>query len=154
MTSTKIQKNNENKKMVTINLGKCENILKDIYNISKNDSLYMLQIISEEEKMKIPKIEYEVYYISNNNIYLKKLNLSLCKNEKIEISIPVKINDNIDKYNPKSGYYNDICYKTTSEYGTDIILKDRRNEFVENNMILCEGNCELIDYNYTIEKVL
>ena len=32
--------------MVTINLGECENILKDIYNISKNDSLYMLQIIS------------------------------------------------------------------------------------------------------------
>ena len=86
-------------------------------------------------------------------IYLKKLNLSLCKNEKIEISIPVKINDNIDKYNPKSGYYNDICYKTISEYGTDIILKDRRNEFVENNMILCEGNCELIDYNYNNEKV-
>ena len=81
------------------------------------------------------------------------MNLSLCKNEKIEISIPVKINDNIDKYNPKSGYYNDICYKTTSEYGTDIILKDRRNDFVENNMILCEGDCELIDYNYTIEKV-
>ena len=67
ITSTKNQKNNENKKMVTINLGKCENILKDIYNISKNDSLYMLQIISEEEKMKIPKIEYEVYYPSNNN---------------------------------------------------------------------------------------
>ena len=52
ITSTKNQKNNENKKMVTINLGKCENILKDIYNISKNDSLYILQIISEEEGMK------------------------------------------------------------------------------------------------------
>ena len=67
MTSTKNQKNNENKKIVTINLGKCETILKDIYNISKDDSLYILQIISNEEKMKIPKIEYEVYYPSNNN---------------------------------------------------------------------------------------
>ena len=28
MTSTKNQKNNENEKIVTINLGKCENILK------------------------------------------------------------------------------------------------------------------------------
>ena len=52
MTSTKNQKKNENEKIVTINLGKCENILKDIYNISKNDSLYMLQIISEEKKKK------------------------------------------------------------------------------------------------------
>ena len=58
ITSTKNLKNNENKKMIIIDLGKCENILKDIYNISKNDSLYMLQIISkEEEGMKIPKIE-------------------------------------------------------------------------------------------------
>ena len=88
ITSTKNQKNNENKRMITINLGKCENILKDIYNISKDDSLYMLQIISEEEKgMKIPKIEYEVYYPSYNNNNLAKLNLSLCEGEKIDISI-------------------------------------------------------------------
>ena len=47
--------------------------------------------------MKIPKVEYEVYYpFYNNN--LKKLNLSLCKGTKIEISIPVKINDTLDKY--------------------------------------------------------
>ena len=66
-------------------------------------------------------------YINN----LTKLNLNLCKGTKIEISIPVKIED---KYNPKSGYYNDICYKTTSESGTDISLKDRRNEFTENTV--------------------
>ena len=41
MTSTKNQKKNENEKMVTIDLGKCENILKNEYNISKNDSLYI-----------------------------------------------------------------------------------------------------------------
>ena len=44
-----------------MNLGQCENILKKDYNISKNNSLYILQIISEEEGMKIPKIEYEIY---------------------------------------------------------------------------------------------
>ena len=53
----------------------------------------------------------------------------------------------------KSGYCNDICYKTTSEYETDISIKDRRNEFVENNMTLCEENCDLINYNYSNEKV-
>ena len=106
ITSTKNQKNNENEKMVTINLGECEIILKDIYNISKNDSLYMLQIISEEEEMKIPKIEYEVYCLLYNSNNFNKLNLDFCKDTKIEISIPVKINDNIDKYNPKSSYYN------------------------------------------------
>ena len=101
--------------------------------------------------MKIPIIEYGVYYPLYNDTFTK-LNLSLCKDTKIEILIPVKINDNIDKYNPKSGYYNDICYKTTSESGTDISLKDRKNEFVE-KYNLCQENCEFIGYNYTTEKV-
>ena len=121
ITSTKNQKKNENEKMITMNLGKCENILKKEYNISLNDPLYILLIISEEEEsMKIPKIEYEIYYPFYNNNTLTKLDLNLCKETKIEVSIPVKINDNLDKYNPKSGYYNDICYKATSQGRTDI----------------------------------
>ena len=103
-----------------MNLGQCENLLKNDYNISQNDSLYILQIISEEEGMKIPKIEYEIYYPLNGGNNLTKLNLTSCKDTKIEISIAVKINDKIDKYNLSSNYYNDICSKTTAESGTDI----------------------------------
>jgi len=67
--------------------------------------------------------------------------------------ISVKINGSIDKYNSNSDYYNNICYKTTSESGTDISLKDRRNEYVYNNMSLCEENCNLIEYIKQKEKV-
>ena len=102
--------------------------------------------------MKIPKVEYEVYYPLNKSNILIKLNLTFCEGTKIEISIPVKINGTLDIYNPKSDYYNDICYKATSKSETDITLKDRRNEFVDNNMTLCEENCELIEYDYSKEK--
>ena len=44
--------------------------------------------------------------------------------------MPFEITENIDKYNRSSGYYNDICYTTTSEDGTDITLKDRRTNFM------------------------
>ena len=152
LTSTRNQKINEDKNNISMNLGECENMLKNDYNISYNNSLFILQIISEEEGMKIPKVEYEIYYPLYNNSNLIKLNLSLCKDTKIEISISVKINGSLDKYNPKSDFYNNICSKTTSESGTDISLKDRRNEFVENNMSLCEENCELIDYDEIKEK--
>ena len=101
--------------------------------------------------MKISKVEYEVYNINNENNFML-LNLSLCKNVKIDISIPVEINDNIDKYNASSGYYNDLCYQTKSIYGTDICLEDRREEFIDNNLTLCEENCELSDYDYTYKK--
>ena len=149
-TSTSNQIINEEKNNITLNFGDCVNELKSGYNISSNDSLYILEIISQEDNIKIPKIEYEIYYPFNNN--LTKLNLSYCKNNKIEISIKVEINESLNKYNPKSEYYNDICSTTTSKLGTDISLKDRRNEFVDNNMFLCEENCTLIEYNYNTSK--
>ena len=155
LTSTENQKNNKDEKYITMDLGECGNNIKRDYNIPENDLLYILQIISEEEGMKIPKLEYEVYYpFKNNSINLTKLNLTSCKGIKVEISIKVDINDTLDKYNPKSDYYHNICFKATSESGTDISLKDRQNEFINNNMSLCEENCDFVDYNYTTKKVI
>ena len=152
LTTTSNQKNNENINKTTINLGECEYKLKWYYNISINDSLYIIKIDLKEEGMKIPKIEYEVYYSFNSSNNLTKLNLSICKNNKIAVSIPVIINDNLDKYNISSSYYNDICIIATSKNGTDITLSDRENEFIDNNMTLCEENCKLIEYNYINKK--
>ena len=99
--------------------------------------------------MKIPKIEYEVYYPLNGS-NLIKLDLEICKNIKIDISIPVYINEKeINKYNSSSDYYNDICTKTTSDSGTDISLSDRKNDFIDKNMTLCEEDCILAQYNST-----
>ena len=151
LTTTDNQKNNLNINKTTIDIGDCEYKLKDAYNISYNDSLYIIKIDVNEEGMKIPKVEYEVYYPLYNDENIK-LNLSYCKDSKIDISIPVKINDDIEKYNSSSDYYNDECSKATSDSGTDISLTDRRNIFKENNMSLCEENCDLVEYNYTIEK--
>ena len=61
LTSTLNQKINEQENYISMNLGDCENKLKSNYKISNNDPLYILQIISEEKGMKIPKVEYEVY---------------------------------------------------------------------------------------------
>ena len=47
LTTTINQKNNEEENNITMDLGQCENILKKRYNISNNNSLYILQIISE-----------------------------------------------------------------------------------------------------------
>ena len=127
LTTTKNQKNEEkNGNVTTINLGDCERILKEAYNISFNETLFIKKIDVEQEGMMIPKIEYDIYY-KLNGINLIKLNLSYCHNSKIDISIPAKINSQeIDKYNSSSGYYNDICYTATSDSGTDISLKDRK----------------------------
>ena len=151
LVTTYDEKNKESKNETIINLGECENKLKETYGISNKSSLYILKIEVNATGMKIPKIEYEVYYPLNGS-NLVKLNLSACTNIKIELSLPVFIDDDIEKYNQSSDYYNDICSKTTSKYGTDICIKDRQNEFIENNMTLCEEDCILIDYNNDNKK--
>ena len=103
--------------------------------------------------MNIPKVEYDVYSKLNGS-NLVKLNLSFCQNLKIDLSVPVNINENIDKLNSKSGYYNDICYISTTETGTDIILKDRKKEFIEGNKTLCQDNCDFSDYDYETNKAI
>ena len=151
MTNTKNQKNNENGNTTIINLGGCEKKLKSRYNIPEQDSLYIIKIDIKEKEMNIPKTEYEVYYTFNNNS-LTQLNLSHCKDIPIDLLIPVTLNSDLEIYNKSSKYYNDICSKATSKSGTDINLKDRRKEFVDNNMTLCEEDCNLVDYNYTNKK--
>ena len=84
LTSTRNQKNDENNPNISsINLGDCERILKEVYNIPQNKSLFMKKIESIEEGMKIPKIEFDIYYRLNQT-NLTKLNLSFCGNIKID----------------------------------------------------------------------
>ena len=150
ITTTSNQRNNIGKKNITyIDLGYCEKKLKEEYGIPSYKDLYIFKIDVYLEGMKIPKVEYEVYYPLNNN-NLTKLDLSKCKNIKMDIFIPIDIQkEDLDKHNASSGYYNDICYTLTSESGTDKALKDRKNEFIEKNLTVCEENCEFTNYSET-----
>ena len=150
ITSTLIKEINKNKSNILINLGQCEEELKDKYNISKNNSLYLFIINGRVDN--IPKVEYEVFYpFSENNF--STLNLTHCKNMKIDILIPIDIPINdLDKYNKSSGLYNDICYTLTTENYTDISLKDRRNEYVDKNYSICEEDCDFTEYDNVTKR--
>ena len=145
VTTTENQKNNKENNYSTIDFGECEDTLKEKYNISQNDSLILFKIDALIDN--ILKVEYELYYpFTENN--LTKLDLSFCKDKKIDILIPINIPFNeIDKYNISSGLYNDICYTLTTESGTDEILKDRQNEYKNNNISVCEEDCVFTEYN-------
>ena len=155
ISSTGNQKNIEKEKnnITSINLGECENMLKAHYGIPKDKNLYILKIEVPQEGLKTIKMEYEVYYPLNGE-NLVKLNLSVCRNSKVDISIPIILNEDLDKLNTSSRYFNDLCYTYTSEKGTDMILKDRQKEYVESNKTICEENCRFADYNYDIEKAV
>ena len=152
LTTTQNQKDNMNNNMTIIDIGECENLLRKEYSLSKNDILYMKKIDVVQTNMKIPKIEYDVYCKLNGS-NLIKLDLTICVNSKLSLSIPVELTESLDELNSKSGYYNDICYVTTSEEGTDISLKDRKKNFIVNNKTICQDNCGFEDYEYETKKV-
>ena len=146
LTTTENQRNNINNNMTSIDLRDCETLIKNSYNISINETLYMKIIELVQENTKTSKVEYDIYYkLFNTNLI--KLNVTACSNSKISIMIPFVIKENIDKFNISSGYYNDICYTTTSENGTDISLNDRRKNYIDENNIVCQEDCKFTKYN-------
>ena len=146
LISTDMENNDNN--ISSINLGTCENKLKINNNISINDPLLMLKADIYEIGKLIPRIEYQIYNMETK----QQLNLSICKDDKVEISVPAKIDgDKLYKYNISDDYYNDIC--SISDSNIDIILNDRRNNFYKYNMSACEKDCTFKDYNFDTKKV-
>jgi len=149
ITTTDNQNNKEYNNISNIELGECEDELKRVYNISKNESLIILKIDYFMPGLLIPVIGYEVFHPENKS----KLDLSYCNDFLINYNIPVSIDENnIEKYDPNSDYYNDECSTHTTKDGTDITLNDRKIEYNENNYSLCENNCTFSEYDKNTKK--
>ena len=138
----------------SISFGECEDFLKSTYNISDNESLIILKIdkSKDNDKSSIKQVEYEAFH-PNSKI---NLDLSLCQNMKINVFYnipPINIED-LYKYNQSSDYYNDICFTNNSDNGVDICVKDRRGIFIDNNLPVCEDNCDLVDFDLENNKSL
>ena len=151
ITTTDNQKNNSNTNLTSIDLGECEILLREYYNISEEKKLYIIKKDIYLAGMKIPKIEYDIY-CKLTGANLIKLNKSICENTKINLLIPVTISEDINKLNSSSEYYNDIYHPSTSDEGTDIILNDRKKEFIENNKTVCQDDCVFSEYDYNYQK--
>ena len=151
ITTTANQKNGTYNNISIINLGDCEAILREKYGIKEDLSLIILKIEYKMKGLLIPVIGYEVYHPLNYT----QLDLNYCNNTLVTLNIPVTIDENNTfKHDPNSDYYNDECYAYTTENGTDIILNDRKKEFEENNLSLCENNCTFNGYDPNTKKAL
>ena len=144
----------EDKKDNGIYLGECEKRLKQIYNIPQSNSLYVLRLDIRQIGYQESSLQYEILYPIYNYRNLVKLNLSICSDINLNRTIYANIKGNIDRYNRNSPYYKDICYLSDSENGVDITLKDKKEDFINNNLGICEDECKLISYNYETKKAV
>ena len=157
ITSTKKQNSLKNisYELSIIDLSECQQKLIEKNIIKKDQNLYINKFDFQIEGMKVPKVDYDVYYYLDNSSKLTLLNLSLCENTLTNIIFQVTINKNeIDKYNISSDYYNDICDSYTTEDGTDFPLKDRQKEYIEKNLSICEEGCYFSEYNFDLNKAI
>ena len=150
ITTSFNQNNKVYENISTINLGEFENEIKEKYNISQNEPLIIFKVENKIEGMLIPIIQYEIF----DPLTKKRLDLNYYdyKETNIKIDTPVNINESEEyKYNLKSSYYNDIC-EPISINDIDLTLNERKNEYYQNNMSLCQSYCIYIKYDFINKK--
>ena len=133
-----------------INFGDCLTRLQE--GLPINSKLYILYIKVTEPGMIVPKIQYEIYSLSDES-GITKLDLEVCKDITVEIETSVDIPEgDLDLYNSSSGFYNDLCYTYTSDKGTDVTIKDRRDDYINKNFAVCEDGCQFNSYDSATSK--
>ena len=138
-----------------VNFSQCEKTLREKLNISSSRILtfFQIEIDNKDEKSLVNNVQYQVY---DDNKTL--LDLSLCKDSKIQIFHSIKdtslidINSissfkdlGIDIFNINDSFFYDICHPY-SDSKNDVILKDRIKDIYQ-NYSLCEDECTYNEIN-------
>ena len=141
-------KNNETRTNTSrILLKECENHLKDFYQINQSESLYILKLDAKREGLENPIVQFLVYYPLDGD-RLEQLDLTICEGDEIIIAYPTnKSGEDTALFDMNSDYFNDICYKFTSEDGTDLILSKRQQLYGDNDQGQCQNGCSFLGFN-------
>ena len=145
----------------SIDFGSCEATLKQKNGIPQTESLLLFKADITTEDNQTPYVLYKVFRQGST----VPLNLNDCTN-KIIINTPVYFDDkmekiyksltseNIDIFNTKEDFYQDICFKYTTIDDTDITINDRRKLYFKPNekIYMCQKECKLDSYNYDTNK--
>ena len=137
-----------------IDLGECESILKQAYNLNENDNLIFIKKEKLSGKSSEKEIEFEIFEPYNKT----KLNLSLCSTNSINIYVKAELSPEIqalneelqklgyDMFNINDRFYTDICTPYKSSKKTDMLLVDRIDDIYNNIDAQCQPNCEFSGY--------
>ena len=146
-----------------IDLGNCTEIIKEYYNISKNESLMVFNIETKntinnnEKSFNLGKdSQIEIYDMSG-----RELDLSICKEDIKVIKYIGDIKEldfqsaksyskqGIDVFNAGDPFFSDICHPYDDPDGRDITLIDRRADIYQ-NATFCQNGCSYFGMNYNL----
>ena len=161
VSSLESQKNN-NANISSIDLGDCEQILKDKENLTDNGELIIFKIDIKNDDSSLTYVQFEIYNSQNT----KQLSLDDCQDIPIIIKSPINLDESFDSIfislkssgydllNLNDSFYSDICSTYTSENGTDICMSGRKTLVYDknSNISFCQSGCYFISYDYTNKK--
>ena len=138
----------------TIDIKECYQYLKDYYHIPENEDIIMIKVDKSLENYPVNEVIFSLYDYQGN-----KLDSTLCENIDIEkpivnpelldlITAEDLSKEGIDVFNSNDSFFNSLCKPFTSNNGTDVPLKDRRNDFYQ-NVSFCEVDCVYDHIDYT-----
>ena len=145
-----------------INLGDCENKLREYYKISDNISLNLIKLEIKTYNSKINHVQYEIFNPYNKT---EKLDLSICQKEKVKLinridnslnkeklSNLLSSSEEKDFISDNSDFYKDYCSKFISEDDAFVLLQDRDKDYNYKGK-LCQIGCNLEEINITSGSV-
>ena len=161
VSSLESQKDNK-ANISSIDLGNCEQALKNKENLTDNDELIIFKIDIKNNDSSLTYVQYEIY----NSVNMKQLSLDVCQNSSIIIKSPISLDASFDSIyirlnssgynllNLNDSFYSDICSTYTSENGTDICMSGRKTLIFDknSNISFCQSGCYFISYDYTNKK--
>ena len=171
----KIDEGNVTIPTTMLNLSECEAELKKIYKLPEEEDLMIIKadMLAEYNLSNFLGVEtnYQIFSYSLGAF----LPLSACKGENKSIektsifstpSSPITSGDDpqftmgtfqskiasvlsngYDIFDANSPFYNDICTPFTNEQGKDVLLDERRKEYYNEEINLCEKGCGFVEYN-------
>ena len=146
-----------------VDLSECEALLKKKYGLSDEEDLMiikgdLLKQLSDDYLGN--SVDYQIFSTSLGAF----LPLTDCQEAGTSVSVTNPFNSlnlltqyqsktgavTTNGYNPfdvNSPFYNDICTAFTNENGNDVLLDDRRKDYFDENVNLCESGCKFVGYN-------
>jgi hypothetical protein len=139
-----------------LNITSCLKQLKQFYNFTEDDKLIIIKTDSDpllnddsDSSVSAKEVKFDIYSKKDK----KKLNISLCDQNNIEIKLPIdnkfyinttKYNllkeQGIDIFNPNDPYFTSRCYSYSPD-GFDTTVKMRMKDLYTNISISCNDDC-------------
>ena len=146
-----------------IDISACGELLKKKYGIPEDEDLIIVKGDSLKQLSEFylgNSVDYQLFSISSQRF----LPLSDCEEEdtpvivtnpfsietvvtELQNKIGSIVSNGYDPFNSESPFYNDICTPFTNENGNDVLLNERRTDYFNENINICDKDCTFSHYD-------